>query len=108
MLYGMLKAEFTRNPFTPAASRSSRTPVLRAFKRRVDPRRHNGATLIGLKGVVVKSHGSADALAFQHASAQGVHGSRARHARQDRAADGRDALDGVHARPLAEATVGDA
>ena len=41
--------------------------MLRAFKRRVDPRRYNGATLIGLKGVVVKSHGSADALAFQHA-----------------------------------------
>jgi glycerol-3-phosphate acyltransferase PlsX len=41
--------------------------VLLAFKHRVDPRRHNGATLIGLKGVVVKSHGSADALAFKHA-----------------------------------------
>ena len=37
------------------------------FARRVDPRQFNGATLIGLKGVVVKSHGSADALAFQYA-----------------------------------------
>jgi glycerol-3-phosphate acyltransferase PlsX len=42
-------------------------PVINAFKRRVDPRRYNGATLIGLKGVVIKSHGSADALAFRYA-----------------------------------------
>ena len=41
--------------------------MLNAFKRRVDPRRYNGATLIGLKGVVVKSHGSADVLAFRYA-----------------------------------------
>jgi glycerol-3-phosphate acyltransferase PlsX len=66
MLYGMLKAEFTRNLLTEAMALVA-YPVLRAFRRRVDPRRHNGATLIGLRGVVVKSHGSADALAFQHA-----------------------------------------
>jgi glycerol-3-phosphate acyltransferase PlsX len=42
-------------------------PALTSFKRRVDPRRYNGATLIGLKGVVIKSHGSADALAFRYA-----------------------------------------
>jgi glycerol-3-phosphate acyltransferase PlsX len=41
-----------------------------AFKRRIDPRRYNGATLVGLKGVVVKSHGGADALAFQYALAK--------------------------------------
>jgi glycerol-3-phosphate acyltransferase PlsX len=66
MLYEMLKAEFTRNILTQAMALFA-YPVLRAFKHRVDPRRHNGATLIGLRGVVVKSHGSADALAFQHA-----------------------------------------
>jgi len=66
MLYEMLKAEFTRSALARAMALFA-YPVLRAFKRRVDPRRHNGATLIGLKGVVVKSHGSADALAFQHA-----------------------------------------
>jgi glycerol-3-phosphate acyltransferase PlsX len=66
MLYEMLKSEFTRNRLTKAVALVA-YPVLRAFRRRVDPRRHNGATLIGLKGVVVKSHGSADALAFQHA-----------------------------------------
>jgi glycerol-3-phosphate acyltransferase PlsX len=41
-----------------------------AFKRRIDPRRYNGATLVGLKGVVVKSHGGADALAFGYALAK--------------------------------------
>jgi len=66
MLYEILKAEFTRNLLTRFAALVA-YPVLLAFKHRVDPRRHNGATLIGLRGVVVKSHGSADALAFKHA-----------------------------------------
>jgi glycerol-3-phosphate acyltransferase PlsX len=39
-------------------------PVLNAFRRRVDPRHYNGATLLGLRGIVIKSHGSADRLAF--------------------------------------------
>jgi len=42
-------------------------PVLHAFRRRVDPRRYNGATLLGLRGIVVKSHGSADAFGFRRA-----------------------------------------
>ena len=66
MLYEFLKAEFTRNPLTRLAAAFA-YPVLRAFKRRIDPRRYNGATLIGLRGVVVKSHGGADVLAFSHA-----------------------------------------
>jgi len=66
MLYGFLRAEFTRNPLTKLAALVA-YPVLMAFKRRVDPRRYNGATLVGLKGVVVKSHGSADLLAFGNA-----------------------------------------
>ena len=41
-----------------------------AFKRRVDPRLYNGATLVGLKGVVFKSHGGADATAFRVALAK--------------------------------------
>jgi glycerol-3-phosphate acyltransferase PlsX len=45
-------------------------PVLASFKRRIDPRRFNGATLVGLKGVVVKSHGGADAFAFTNALAR--------------------------------------
>ena len=66
MLYQFLKAEFTRNPLTKVAALVA-YPVLKAFKRRVDPRRYNGATLVGLKGVVVKSHGGADVLAFHNA-----------------------------------------
>jgi phosphate acyltransferase len=42
-------------------------PVLNRFRRRVDNRRHNGAALLGLKGVVFKSHGSADEYAFKYA-----------------------------------------
>jgi glycerol-3-phosphate acyltransferase PlsX len=66
MLYGFLKAEFTRGPLTKLAALVA-YPVLAAFRRRVDPRRYNGATLVGLKGVVVKSHGGTDALGFRHA-----------------------------------------
>jgi glycerol-3-phosphate acyltransferase PlsX len=42
-------------------------PVLSAFKERVDHRRYNGAALLGLRGLVFKSHGSADELAFEQA-----------------------------------------
>ena len=42
-------------------------PVLRAFHRRLDHRRYNGASLVGLSGIVIKSHGSADVCAFEHA-----------------------------------------
>jgi glycerol-3-phosphate acyltransferase PlsX len=66
MLYDFLRAEFMRNPLTKVSALVV-YPVLRAFKRRIDPRRYNGATLIGLKGVVVKSHGSADAISFANA-----------------------------------------
>jgi len=66
MLYDFLKAEFTRNPLTRLAAAVA-YPVLKAFGRRIDPRRYNGATLIGLKGVVVKSHGGADVMAFRNA-----------------------------------------
>ncbi len=69
MLNDFLKAEFKRNVLTRAAALIA-YPVLMAFRRRIDPRRHNGATLVGLKGVVVKSHGGADVLAFTHALAK--------------------------------------
>ena len=42
-------------------------PVLRSLSRRVDPRRYNGASLVGLDGIVIKSHGGADVIAFQQA-----------------------------------------
>ena len=42
-------------------------PALKAMKSRADPRRYNGASLLGLRGIVVKSHGSADAWSFANA-----------------------------------------
>ena len=42
-------------------------PVLKGFKNKVDHRRYNGAALLGLRGLVFKSHGSADAFAFERA-----------------------------------------
>jgi glycerol-3-phosphate acyltransferase PlsX len=66
MLADFLREEFTRNPMRKTLAIFA-LPILNAFRRRVDPRRYNGATLIGLKGIVVKSHGGADALAFRYA-----------------------------------------
>src|SRR5260370_28298720 len=63
MLGDFLKEEFTRTWATRALALFA-YPVIRRFRRRVDARRYNGAALLGLKGIVVKSHGSADRLAF--------------------------------------------
>lgn len=62
----MMREEFRRNPLTMAAGLVA-TPVLQRFRSRVDNRRYNGAALLGLRGVVFKSHGSADAYAFGQA-----------------------------------------
>ena len=61
-----LKSAFTRNLFARLQAVLA-SPVLRALKVRMDSRNYNGASLVGLNGIVVKSHGGADALAFQHA-----------------------------------------
>ena len=66
MIGGALKEEFSRNVFTRLAALGA-MPVLKSFRRRFDPRRYNGASLLGLRGIVVKSHGSADQVAFRHA-----------------------------------------
>ena len=66
MLGDFLKEEFTRTAFSRIAALVA-YPVIQRFRRRVDHRRYNGAALLGLKGIVVKSHGSADRLAFRHA-----------------------------------------
>ena len=58
--------EFKRNIFTKLSALIA-LPVLRALRRRIDPRRYNGASLLGLRGIVVKSHGGADVLAFENA-----------------------------------------
>ncbi|MEZ5540746.1 MAG: phosphate acyltransferase PlsX [Pseudomonadota bacterium] len=66
MIATFIKQEFTRNVLTRLAALVA-MPVLRAFRRRIDPRRYNGASLLGLNGIVIKSHGGADALAFANA-----------------------------------------
>lgn len=66
MIAHFIRQEFTRNPLTRLAALIA-LPVLRSFRRRIDPRRYNGASLLGLKGIVVKSHGSADVLSFANA-----------------------------------------
>lgn len=66
MLATFLREEFSRSIFTKIAGLVA-LPVINAFRRRVDPREYNGATLLGLRGIVVKSHGSADKFAFQRA-----------------------------------------
>lgn len=63
MIAAGLREEFSRNVFTKLAALVA-LPVIGAFKRRFDHRAYNGASLLGLKGIVFKSHGSADAFAF--------------------------------------------
>jgi len=66
MLTEFIRQEFTRGAYSKLAALVA-LPVLKHFKKRVDPRRYNGAALLGLRGLVFKSHGSADAFAFEHA-----------------------------------------
>jgi glycerol-3-phosphate acyltransferase PlsX len=66
MIGSFLKAEFSRNVFTKMAAIAAYS-VLSALKNRVDHRRYNGAALLGLRGLVFKSHGSADVMAFGNA-----------------------------------------
>jgi glycerol-3-phosphate acyltransferase PlsX len=66
MIVGFLRAEFSRSIFTKFAAILA-NPVLSALKKRMDHRRYNGAALLGLRGLVFKSHGSADAFAFEQA-----------------------------------------
>lgn len=63
-----MTAEFKRNWWTKLSGLIA-LPVLKALRRRIDPRRYNGASLLGLRGIVVKSHGGADRLAFENAIA---------------------------------------
>ena len=66
MVNRFLVQEFKRSWLTKLSALIA-MPVLKAFKRRLDHRRYNGATFLGLRGIVVKSHGGADSLAFQYA-----------------------------------------
>jgi phosphate acyltransferase len=66
MLVGALKTEYTRNPLRYVGAAAS-WPVLRSLRREFDPRTYNGASMVGLSGVVIKSHGSADRISFGNA-----------------------------------------
>ena len=75
MIVGGLKQEFKRNLFTKLAALIA-YPVLAALMKRMDYRRYNGAALLGLRGLVFKSHGSADELAFELALARAYDAAR--------------------------------
>jgi len=66
MVGQFLGASFKRNFFTRLSGLAAR-PILKRFSRTFDPRRYNGASLLGLRGIVIKSHGGADLLAFENA-----------------------------------------
>ena len=66
MISYYLKSGFKQNLLTRMAGLVA-LPVLNSFRRKIDPRRYNGASLLGLKGIVIKSHGGADVLAFENA-----------------------------------------
>src|SRR3954463_12501393 len=100
LIVGFLKEEFGRSPLTKLAALAA-YPVLSALKKRVDHRRYNGAALLGLRGLVFKSHGSADDYAFEQALNRAYDAAR------------NNLLDRVqsriaHARPLLASTGGDA
>ena len=66
MISEALKQAFSENLLTKLAGLIA-LPVLRTFRKRFDPRQYNGASLVGLRGIVVKSHGNADCVAFAKA-----------------------------------------
>lgn len=71
MLAQLARAEFERTWWRRFGALCA-APALRSLRQRADPRRYNGASLLGLKGIVVKSHGSADALSFSRAIDEAV------------------------------------
>ena len=66
MIGQFLREEFQRTPLSRLAGLIA-MPVLKGLRRRIDPREYNGASLVGLRGIVVKSHGGADRIAFRRA-----------------------------------------
>ncbi len=97
MIGNFIREEFSRTPLTKAMAVLA-YPVLKRFRHRVDHRRYNGASLVGLRGVVIKSHGSADALAFGYALGRAY--DAARNGLLQRIAQ---ALPKIQAAPVAEA-----
>jgi len=71
MISHYMRQEFKRNLLTRLAGLVA-LPVLKAFRARIDPRSYNGASLVGLRGIVIKSHGSADVFAYTRAIHEAV------------------------------------
>jgi len=71
MIASFLRSEFRRNPWRMLVAWLA-TPVFKALRARMDPGQYNGASLLGLRGIVIKSHGSADVFAFGQALQRAV------------------------------------
>jgi len=69
MISHYMRQAFKKNIFTRLAALVA-MPVLKAFRAKIDPRQYNGASLVGLQGIVIKSHGGADVLSFNNAIAE--------------------------------------
>ncbi|MCP1659917.1 phosphate acyltransferase PlsX [Neisseria perflava] len=67
-----IKQEFTRSLFNKLAAAVA-LPALRGFKQKLDPRKFNGAIFLGLRGVVIKSHGGTDEVGFMYALKEAYH-----------------------------------
>ncbi len=72
MIAHFMREAFSKNIFTKCAALIA-SPILKAIKMKIDPRRYNGASFVGLNGIVIKSHGSADIFAFANAINEAVH-----------------------------------
>ncbi len=66
LIRDVMREEFTRNLSRKVGALAAR-PALNALRARIDPRRYNGASMVGLNGIVIKSHGGADIFGFQRA-----------------------------------------
>jgi glycerol-3-phosphate acyltransferase PlsX len=75
LIANRLRLEFSASIYSKLAGLIAR-PVLRRAAAGLDPRRYNGACMVGLDGIVVKSHGGADSVAFSRAIALAAHAAR--------------------------------
>lgn len=75
LIFDTVREEFTRSPWRKLGALAAK-PALGALRTRLDPRRYNGATMVGLNGIVVKSHGGADLFGFQRAIEVAIEESR--------------------------------
>tara|TARA_Y100000389_G_C17464796_1_gene524585 strand:- start:3843 stop:4859 length:1017 start_codon:yes stop_codon:yes gene_type:complete len=66
MIKHFIKSEFEKNFYNKLSAMVS-LPVMKGVKKKMDPRVYNGASFLGLNGIVVKSHGSADAFSYSNA-----------------------------------------